>query len=554
MMTAALYARFSTDKQDARSIDDQLRRCRAFAASRGLKVVAVHEDAAMSGASRARPGLQRLLAEAKQKAFGAVIVDDLSRLSRDLGNTWNIVFGDLASVGVRVIDATTGMASDAAGARLTFGALALVNDTFLQLVKTETHRGLEGRALAGFWAGGSCYGFRTIPEPNPQDAEHPRAVPVIEPDEAEVVRGIFARYGCGDSLMSVLAWLAGRPAPADGATKKKMPGWSKSLLYSMLRNERYAGVFIWNKRKWTKDPTTGKRRYVERPESEWVRTERPDLAIVDAATWSAVQARHARTAQDHGERKRSTSPHLLSGLLRCGVCGAPLSIVSQRKKAGVSYSQFGCSARQSRGPTACANKTTTSELGLNAADLRDARAHVASPSVEEWVREVVATREAERHEPDLGAEVTAAEARAEKVADALARIGFSETLARKLRVEEDRLRDLRTRLARAAPTAKLPKVSVEQVLAALRGLETLASKRPEQARTALAAVVESVKLTPGADGKVRATLRLKNETAALASGRSGAESTGCGGLHQVWESPAPGPISFFMPRLRGARF
>jgi len=65
---------------------------------------------------------------------------------------------DLASVGVRVVDCTTGMASDSAGARLTFGALALVNDTFLQLAKTETHRGLEGRALAGFWTGGRVFG------------------------------------------------------------------------------------------------------------------------------------------------------------------------------------------------------------------------------------------------------------------------------------------------------------------------------------------------------------------------------------------------------------
>jgi DNA invertase Pin-like site-specific DNA recombinase len=42
MKNAALYARFSTDKQDARSIDDQLRRCRAYAEAHGLAVVAVH--------------------------------------------------------------------------------------------------------------------------------------------------------------------------------------------------------------------------------------------------------------------------------------------------------------------------------------------------------------------------------------------------------------------------------------------------------------------------------------------------------------------------------
>ncbi|ABC82106.1 recombinase family protein [Anaeromyxobacter dehalogenans] len=530
MKTAALYARFSTDKQDARSIDDQIRRCRAFAEARALAVVAVHQDAALSGASTARPGLQAVLREAKRRAFDAVIVDDLSRLSRDLGHTWNIIFSDLASVGVRVIDATTGMASDAAGARLTFGALALVNDTFLQLVKTETHRGLEGRALGGFWTGGSCYGYRTVPEPTPQDPAHPRAVPVIEADEAEVVRGIFARYAKGDTLGSILAWLSGQTAPADGATKKKAPGWSKSLLFSMLRNERYAGQFVWNRRKWTKDPTTGKRRYVERPEAEWVRVERPELAIVDRETWAQVQARHARTAQDHGERKRSTSPHMLSGLLRCGVCGGALSIVSQRKKGGVVYSQFGCSVRHSRGPGACANATTTSELGLNAAVLSALRTHLASPDIERWVAEVLAERAAESHAPDLAAEVRAAEVRAEKVADALARIGFSDTLARRLQNEEAKLRELRAQLTRAAPAPKRPAVSVRQVLAALEGLDDLAKRHPAQARAGLQSVVESVTLTPEAEsGRVRATLQLKSETATLVGGRLGAESTGCGG-------------------------
>ena len=57
-------------------------------------------------------------------AFGIVHVDDLARLSRDLGDTWQIVFRDPAAVSVKVIDVTTGLASEGAGARLTFGALA----------------------------------------------------------------------------------------------------------------------------------------------------------------------------------------------------------------------------------------------------------------------------------------------------------------------------------------------------------------------------------------------------------------------------------------------
>ena len=54
-MKTALYARYSTEKQDARSIDDQLRRCRALAATKGWTVVVEHHDAALSGSSRARP-------------------------------------------------------------------------------------------------------------------------------------------------------------------------------------------------------------------------------------------------------------------------------------------------------------------------------------------------------------------------------------------------------------------------------------------------------------------------------------------------------------------
>ena len=64
------------------------------------------------------------------------------------------------------------------------GALALVNDAFLQLVKTETHRGLEGRALGGFWTGGRVYGYPTETEPNPPD----HAANVVQVDRGHVER------------------------------------------------------------------------------------------------------------------------------------------------------------------------------------------------------------------------------------------------------------------------------------------------------------------------------------------------------------------------------
>src|SRR5438270_10077013 len=91
---AAIYARYSTDNQDARSTEDQIRRCRRFAEQAGFKVVAVYEDKAVTGAHAFRVDLQRMLADARQRGgspFAAVLVDDQSRLARDLGTAWRLI-------------------------------------------------------------------------------------------------------------------------------------------------------------------------------------------------------------------------------------------------------------------------------------------------------------------------------------------------------------------------------------------------------------------------------------------------------------------------------
>lgn len=375
-MRVAIYARFSTDRQDARSIDDQERRCREFAQARGYLVEVVHSDAAVSGAHLQREGMQALLAQATRRGgspFGAVLVDDLSRLSRDLGQAWRLVFEDLMAVGVRVIDCTTGMASDGAGARLTFGALALVNDTFLQLVKTETHRGLEGRAIAGFWTGGRVYGYSTVTEANPPDPEHPRKVPVINEQEAAVVRRVFQWFRDGYGYKQIAAKLNndGIEAPYDRRSRLKTigHGWPHSTIRAMLRNERYIGVFTWNRRQFIRVGNMKNRRPRLRPESEVKRTVSEGLRIVDQDLWNAVQARIARRKpydRSRSGRLPGTGKHvyLLGGLARCSTCGGGMSVVGSKVKDGVRYVQFGCTRHASRGNAICANSLTVSERRL----------------------------------------------------------------------------------------------------------------------------------------------------------------------------------------------
>ncbi len=388
-----VYARYSTDRQDARSIDDQLRKCRAFAESRGLRVVAEYRDAAQSGAHLERPEMQRMLAVARRgrlSSFRAVLVDDLSRLSRDLGNTWRIVFEDLAAADVKVIDCTTGMASDGAGARLTFGALALVNDTFLQLVKTETHRGLEGRARGGFWTGGKLYGYSTVAEENPPDPEHLRKRLVIDEREAAIVRRIFVQYDSGLSVKEIARRLDADdvPPPSAGTKRGCTPGWGHSTVVAMIRNESYVGRFVWNRRKWTTDPRTGARRYVERPRCEWVIREDPALAIVPRELWDATSARRSEarrtfpgfaTGPVGGGPARGGAPprHLLSGLLRCE-CGAPISVFGGK---GESRS-YACSAHK-RNPALCANGLTISKAKIERSVLGALRRELSAPDLVE---------------------------------------------------------------------------------------------------------------------------------------------------------------------------
>jgi DNA invertase Pin-like site-specific DNA recombinase len=151
-----IYARFSTSNQDERSIDDQIRRCRKFAEQHGYVVTGEYKDEATSGAHLDRVDFQRLLADARRRGgspFNAVVVDDTSRLSRDLGATWRVIFEDLASVNVAVIDQSTGRASTDSDAWMSFGMTALMNHGFLQMVKLSLPRFSGHRVYAASASG-----------------------------------------------------------------------------------------------------------------------------------------------------------------------------------------------------------------------------------------------------------------------------------------------------------------------------------------------------------------------------------------------------------------
>lgn len=265
-----------------------------------------------------------------------------------------------------------------------------------------------------------------------------RALVKVDHDQAQVVRRIFRLYADGASQRSIIDALNTEAvrAPQDGSSKKRAGrGWSKSLLHFMLRNERYVGRIVWNKREWVK--VDGKHRPVMRPESEWKVRDEPALAIIDAATWAKVQQRLQESARKGPGQpaRKGYLDHILSGLLRCGACGSPMSIVARKVKGGVPFSQYGCSARHAKGAAVCGNRLTVSEKRINASVLDALRGYFTSPDFESYLEAsfVANQRQRERdarREDDvarLEAEVRSAESRIDKVTSVALVVGGART-------------------------------------------------------------------------------------------------------------------------------
>jgi hypothetical protein len=89
----------------------------------------------------------------------------------------------------------------------------------------------------------------------------------------------------------------------------------------IIQNELYAGRLVWNKVRMIKDPDTGKRLSRPNAKNDWQTKDAPDLRIVSQKLFDAAQCRKQERGKTHPNQQRRPR-HMLSGLLRCGACGA----------------------------------------------------------------------------------------------------------------------------------------------------------------------------------------------------------------------------------------
>ncbi|WP_194954762.1 recombinase family protein [Sphingopyxis solisilvae] len=333
MIRAALYARYSSDQQNAASIGDQLALCRERAAREGWEIATTYQDAAITGASLIlRPGVQRMVADAQAGKFDIVVAEALDRVSRDQADVATL-FKHLQFARVPLVTLAEGEISE-----LHVGLKGTMNALFLKDLAKKTHRGLRGRVEKGFSAGAVGYGYRMVRRLS-SEGELVRGEREIDPAQALIVERIFREFAAGKSPLAIA-----RDLNADGVAGPAGKAWRDTSIRGdvrrgtgILNNEMYVGVRVWNHKHSVKDPSTGKEVMRLNPESEWIRNAVPELRIISDELWSAVKRQQEivadryvgikQAAQARSLHQTRRPAYLLSGLLECGVCGGTYALV-----------------------------------------------------------------------------------------------------------------------------------------------------------------------------------------------------------------------------------
>ena len=333
---AAIYARFSSHLQDPKSIDDQVRLCRAKLREIGVDSVRVHADAAATGTiTQSRPGLARLLQDAKYGLIDLVCAEALDRISRDQEDLAGI-YKRLRFWNVRLITLDQGDIGP-----IHVGIGGLLNQAFIENLAFKTRRGQIGAVHAKRIPGGISYGYRNA---NRID-EHGKAVRglrEIHPEQAETVRRIYRLYADGMSTRNIAALLNREdiPGPRGGPWASNTINGHRGRRNGILNNELYRGRLVYGRQRFIRDPDTGKRQARPVPPSDWIVQDVPDLRIVDDALWDRVQTRR-QAGQDRRRNPAARTPLPLTGLVRCGVCGGTMTILWERR--------YGCNAHREKG-------------------------------------------------------------------------------------------------------------------------------------------------------------------------------------------------------------
>ena len=377
-MIVALYARVSTSKQAEKdlSIPDQLKQMRDWCAARNFSVAVEYVEPGASATDDRRPVFQQMIAEscAAPPPFGAIIVHSLSRFFRDM-----IEFGlyerCLKKHGVIVLSMTQQTSDDPAGemARRIF---SLFDEYQSKENGKHTLRAMKENARQGYFNGSSApYGYKVV-ELDIRGNKGKKKRLEVDSEESAMVNRIYCIYLDGSQGKKLGVKGIAAHLNAQGLLMRGKI-WRKTAIHKMLSNRTYLGEYTFNKME--------VKTLRKKPESEWITVSIEP--IINPETFNQVQQRLESRSPTVVSPSVVASPTLLTGLIKCGSCGATMTIATGK---GGRYRYYKCTGRinnLARG-SSCTNSNVPMEK-LDTLVLQAVADRIFTPKrVEDMVKEL----------------------------------------------------------------------------------------------------------------------------------------------------------------------
>jgi site-specific DNA recombinase len=293
------YARVSTTEQasEGTSLDFQKSQLTGYCQLQGWTVVNSYVDGGYSGKNADRPGLQRLLTDAKLGLFDKMVVFKLDRLARNLSLLLEIE-KTLKEHGITLISMKESVDTSTPTGKMAFSLFGVVSEWDRANIVERTRNGRLQRYKEGCWGGGkSPYGYS-------YDKKTRKLI--INESEARVVRRMYSEYVNGKSLFAISQGLNQDHIPPRA---KRSQGWWQTAVRQVLLNPVYRGTEVVNRHAHISLINS-------MDLSNAIMMSVPSL--VSEQEWHIAQNR--MQANKHVKPNKQKT-HLLQGMITCAICG-----------------------------------------------------------------------------------------------------------------------------------------------------------------------------------------------------------------------------------------
>ena len=361
------YTRVSTTMQiDGYSLDAQKARMKAYADFNNFEIVGEYEDAGKSGKSiEGRLAFNNMIEDIKsgKDNVSFVMVFKLSRFGRNAADVLSSL-QVMQDFGVNLICVEDGIDSSKDAGKLMISVLSAVAEIERENIRVQTMEGRIQKAREGKWNGGFApYGYKLV------DGRLE-----INEDEAEAIRIIFDQYVNTDMGANGIArYLENHGIHKIARQNGKNPLFDSALIRKIVKNPVYCGKIAYGRRKTEKVHGT-RNEYHLVEQDDYIVVDGLHEAIVSEDVWGKAQVKVALQAKkyEHIHRGASEHIHLLSGIIKCPICGAGMygNKSIKHKKDGTKYKDFyyyGCKHRNMTRGHKCNYKKQINEEVIDSA-------------------------------------------------------------------------------------------------------------------------------------------------------------------------------------------